>query len=66
VGRYGVAREAGAWRARGRVFRGAISAGGSQAAFPAGELPVSTMVEVTRLVVPQAKIEISVVARVAA
>lgn len=33
-------------------------------AFPAGGLPVSTMVEVTRLVLPEAKVEIGVVARV--
>jgi 2-iminobutanoate/2-iminopropanoate deaminase len=33
-------------------------------AFPGGGLPVSTMVEVTRLAVPEAKVEISVTARV--
>jgi enamine deaminase RidA (YjgF/YER057c/UK114 family) len=33
-------------------------------AFPGGGLPVSTMVEVTRLAVPEAKVEISVIARV--
>jgi 2-iminobutanoate/2-iminopropanoate deaminase len=33
-------------------------------AFPAGALPISTMVEVTRLVLPEAKVEIGVVARV--
>lgn len=35
-----------------------------QRVFPAGGLPVSTMVEVSRLVIPQAKVEISVIARV--
>jgi 2-iminobutanoate/2-iminopropanoate deaminase len=33
-------------------------------AFPGGGLPVSTMVEGTRLAVPEANVEISVIARV--
>jgi enamine deaminase RidA (YjgF/YER057c/UK114 family) len=44
--------------------RGDRSAGGSQAGVSRGGLPVSTMVEVTRLAVPEAKVEISVIARV--